>query len=149
MTTLAGQIIEEFRRRAFYMDGTLLDEQILLFFKIDGSWHSISFSDGVMSLRHLAEEPVLDQHDGFDKEFAYPTFAVEQLNKYVRRKIHATWLYKANIPEEHVFGLHLCYGDNGFSFVEDVDGNQSIKDGTPDESDDSFELVRTDIRLND
>jgi len=150
LQTLVGRSIEEFRRRAFHMDGALVDGQILLFIKVDGSWHAIGFCDGEMSLRHLQEEPLLDRHDGVEADFAYPTFAVEQLHKYVDRKVQATYLYKASIPTEDIFGIYVGYDDGGFSYIQDASGDHCyFRDGTIDENDEDFELLSADILLED
>lgn len=148
MQTLAGRTIEEFRRRAFYMDGELLAEHVLLFFKIEGSWYSISFSDGDMTFRREQEEPQLSERDGFDKDFSYPVFAVDLLSKYAGREIRSTSLYVAKIPTRDLLGIYVSYGDNGFSFLDEANGDYCyLQDGALDTTDDRFELLNRDLYL--
>ncbi|PZM07436.1 hypothetical protein [Rhizobium tubonense] len=148
MKPLVGRTIEEFRRCVFYMDGKLLDEHVLLFFKIEDSWYSISFSDGQMAFRRQQEEPQLSEPDDFDKDFAYPVFTVDLLSKYAGREIRSTSFYVAKIPTRDLFGIYVSYGDSGFCFLDEANGDYCyLQDGPPDTTDDSFELVNRDLCL--
>lgn len=126
---IVGEEIFEFRFRSFFLNGSLISEMLVLFFRFSKSgWVSLDIGEGISRILPLESEPVLMNTAPSSDEFVYPVQSSNRLDKYFGKKLISVSEYRIFAIEECCVGVYFDFGDCGFSVLES-DDNLSLIDG--------------------
>lgn len=119
---LINEILRDVRFRSFFMNGDLVCEFLVLFFKISiTGWVSLTVSEGVSKFTMLKSEPGLLELSEISDDFAYPIRSLNGLDKFLGLEVLAVYEYRLKNVEEGCVGVYLDFGGYGFSLIESGD----------------------------
>ncbi|MGZ0703628.1 hypothetical protein [Pseudomonas piscis] len=142
---LINEVLCDVRFRSFFMNGNLICEFLVLFFKLsDSGWMSLTIGEGESSFIKLDSEPELLGLSEINDEFAYPVNSLVWLSKYQGLEILSVYEYRLSDIDEGCIGVYLDFGGCGISVIES-DDCLSIKDGIVQFLDSKISLIEIEI----
>lgn len=131
-----GEEICEFRFRSFYLNGSLISEMLVLFFKFSKSgWVSLDIGEGVSRIQVLDSEPILVNTEPSSDEFVYPVHISNKLDGYFGKKLISVSEYRIPHLDDCCVGIYFDILGGGFSVLESndnlvlIDGVAGLSDG--------------------
>jgi len=116
---LSNEILRDIRFRSFFMNGDLVCEFLVLFFKMSiAGWVSLTVSEGVSKFTVLNSEPGLLELSDISDDFAYPIRALGGLDRFLGLEILSVYEYRIKDVGEGCVGVYLDFGGYGFSIIE-------------------------------
>lgn len=121
----------EFRARSFYMEGELVSEVLLFFFKLSTSgWNSLSIGEGVAIISCNVPQCEAQLAGVVNGHVDYPIVPLAELNMFVGKEIRRVFEYR--IPGiAGCIGVYFDCGGCGFSVVE-INDSLLVRNGVID-----------------
>lgn len=134
----ASNVFQEFRVRSFYLNGRRVCDSLVLYFKLSESgWMSLTIGEGVAILSGGVPISEIQISSDLDEDPAYPVMMLEDLDRYIGRKLFRVFEYRIKNIDEGCVGVFFDCGDGGFSVLEE-DACLSFCDGLLDLSSDTL-----------
>ena len=116
---LINEFLCDVRFRSFFMNGNLVCEFLVLYFRMSiAGWVSLTVSEGVSKFTVLNSEPGLLELSEVSDDFAYPIKSLDSLDGFLGLEILGVYEYRIKNVDEGCVGIYLDFGDSGLSIIE-------------------------------
>ncbi|MGG4610556.1 hypothetical protein [Providencia sp. Me31A] len=121
-----------FRKRSFYIDQSLVSDNILVFFQLDDlRWFSLSISEGSFCIKEEQCELEYQSLSNIKDSFAYPIEDLPELDKFKQATLNEVYEYRLNNNLDFCVGMFFKLDKGDFSII-DNEGSLSIVAGVDD-----------------
>ena len=131
-----------FRKRSFYIDQSLISDNVLIFFQLDDlRWFSLSISEGSFCIKEEQCEPEYQSLGNIKDSFAYPIEDLAELDKFKQATLNEVYEYRLNNNLDFCVGVFFKLDKGDFSIIDNND-SLSIMAGIDDRLLTQSKLIR-------
>ncbi|MBK5415322.1 hypothetical protein [Pseudomonas sp. TH31] len=142
---LSNDFLRDIRFRSFFMNGDLVCEFLVLFFRMSiAGWVSLTVSDGASRFTVLDSEPGLLKLSEISDDFAYPIKSLNGLDGFLGLEILAVYEYRVKSVDDGCVGVYLDFGGRGLSVIES-DECLSVVEGMMEYLDGEISLYKIEV----